>query len=327
MRRQALLWAACLLVSAGARAGGWSNLWLTPDQQGQRLLDAGHPARAAQRFEDPRRRAYADLKAHRYTAAAKLLAPFKDPQSEYNRGNALARSGRLRAALDAYDAALKGAPSDRDIRHNRDLVARALRKRHEQPHRQGAGRAQPHHNKRNKGRAKPGRARRGNPHTGGRNGTGGRGKTARPRPQQARPRTGAGSQANAAARPNGPRPAEQQARAARSGHAKAGGHAAAQTGARPPRGGKAGERQAKRDAAAAARLRQRRAKAGADDRPAPFGSATAAREHGSKPPKPPTEKALSLDRWLRRIPDNPAGLLRRKFLIENALRAQRSQQP
>jgi Ca-activated chloride channel family protein len=104
----------------------WSNLWRTPDQQGQALLDAGQPAQAAERFHDPRRRAYADLEAKGYGEAAKLLAPFTDAQSEYNRGNALAESGQLQAALTAYDAALKQAPADRDIRHNRDLVERAL---------------------------------------------------------------------------------------------------------------------------------------------------------------------------------------------------------
>ncbi len=83
--------------------------------------------------------------------AAKLLAPFTDAQSEYNRGNALAQSGQLQAALAAYDAALKHAPADNDIRHNRDLVARALRQSsgnsnssrasHRSPPRATAGRA------------------------------------------------------------------------------------------------------------------------------------------------------------------------------------------
>ncbi|HVS77853.1 MAG TPA: tetratricopeptide repeat protein, partial [Steroidobacteraceae bacterium] len=122
----------CAAFAAGtARAGSasavWSDLWHTPDQQGQALLDAGEPAQAAARFHDPRRRAYAELEAGRYRQAAQLLGPFTDADSEYNRGNALAGSGQLQAALSAYDAALKQAPADKDIRHNRDLVERALR--------------------------------------------------------------------------------------------------------------------------------------------------------------------------------------------------------
>lgn len=33
-----------------------------------------------------------------------------------------------------------------------------------------------------------------------------------------------------------------------------------------------------------------------------------------------SEKRLALEQWLRQIPDNPAGLLRRKFLIEYMMR-------
>src|SRR5579883_787613 len=73
----------------------WTDLWRTPDQQAQAMLDAGEPAQAAARFHDPRRRAYADLEAGRYQEAARLLQPFTDAESEYNRGNALAHAGQL----------------------------------------------------------------------------------------------------------------------------------------------------------------------------------------------------------------------------------------
>ncbi|HVS76898.1 MAG TPA: hypothetical protein VHE11_08190, partial [Steroidobacteraceae bacterium] len=38
--------------------------------------------------------------------------------------------------------------------------------------------------------------------------------------------------------------------------------------------------------------------------------------------KPETEQQLALDQWLRQIPDSPAGLLRRKFLIEHMMKQQ-----
>ncbi len=120
-----LCWASLMPQPALASAAAtvWSDLWSRPDQQGQALLDAGQSTQAADRFHDPRRRAYADLQAGRYQDAAKLLAPFTDAQSEYNRGNALAKAGQLQAALAAYDAALQQTPADADTRHNRDLVA------------------------------------------------------------------------------------------------------------------------------------------------------------------------------------------------------------
>lgn len=39
-----------------------------------------------------------------------------------------------------------------------------------------------------------------------------------------------------------------------------------------------------------------------------------------------SEQALALDQWLRRIPDDPGGLLRRKFMIEHMLRQQENRQ-
>ena len=116
-----------LCFGAGAaQADTWTNLWSTREQQAQKLLDSNHPAAAAPLFNDARRRAYAELQAGQYAEAAKSLAPFKDADSQYNRGNALAHSGQLREALSAYDAALTESPGNKDVMRNRDLVRRAL---------------------------------------------------------------------------------------------------------------------------------------------------------------------------------------------------------
>ena len=115
----------CLAASA-AQAGTWTNLWSTREQQAQKLLDSKNPAAAAPLFTDARRRAYAEMEAGQYAQAAKSLEPFKDVDSQYNRGNALAHSGQLGEALSAYDAALKAAPGNEDVIRNRDLVRRQL---------------------------------------------------------------------------------------------------------------------------------------------------------------------------------------------------------
>lgn len=57
-------------------------------------------------------------------AAAFASAGVDDPRALHNRGNALARAGRLREALEAYDASLRLRPENTDTRFNRDLVAR-----------------------------------------------------------------------------------------------------------------------------------------------------------------------------------------------------------
>ena len=98
------------LASASAHASTWTDLWSTREQQAQHLLDSNQPAAAAGLFADARRRAYAELEAGQYTKAAELLAPFKDTDSLYNRGNALAHTGQLHDALTAYNSALAQSP-------------------------------------------------------------------------------------------------------------------------------------------------------------------------------------------------------------------------
>jgi Ca-activated chloride channel family protein len=42
---------------------------------------------------------------------------------------------------------------------------------------------------------------------------------------------------------------------------------------------------------------------------------------------PLNEQQLALEQWLRQVPDDPAGLLRRKFMLEHLLRQKRTQSP
>jgi Ca-activated chloride channel family protein len=266
----------CGFMGATASADGWpsawSDLWRTPDQQGQALLAAGEPGQAAARFQDPRRRAYAYLEARRYGDAATLLAPFNDSGSEYNRGNALAGAGQLQAALAAYDAALKLAPADADVRHNRDLVARALRQR------QQSAQSRP-------GPQRPG-AR--SPQTAANGQMGGS-------------QAGADPSGGAGQRPNAP----QASAARRAGNSQD------------------GSEEARQDAAfAAANARGPRQQSSPSQTQSPDAGSLAA--GGTETPKeqPESERQLMLDQWLRQIPDSPAGLLQRQFLIDHMTRQQ-----
>jgi Ca-activated chloride channel family protein len=292
------------LVAAGALAGNaptaWSDLWHTPDQQGQALLDAGDPSGAAARFQDPRRRAYADLEAGRYQDAANLLGPLTDAQSQYNLGNALAKAGQLQPALAAYDAALKQSPTDADIRHNRDLVERALRK--QPPKSSGKGgqsgqKSGPGQQKSGAGQQKPG--------SGQRKGSGSQ-------------QSGAGDRQSPGGAPN---------------DSRAGGNGADTAGSNPQQAGqgngsKEDPGQVRRDAAEAAALaRQQQGKPGGGRPPDagkdPNGRSLAGGMQAPKQ-KPESERQLALDQWLRQIPDSPAGLLQRKFLIEHMMKQQGS---
>jgi Ca-activated chloride channel homolog len=281
---------ACLSAAAGrALALDWSNIWTTPDQKAQGLLDSGHPLEAARLFSDSRRRAYAELQARHYADAARELKPFHDVDSEYNRGNALAREGDLRSALASYDAALEQAPDARDVRHNRDLIARALEQRSGQqsasgtPQQGGAGREDQNQNSQ-KG----------------------------------------GSQSSSGQEKGGNRP---------------GSPLGPQTGGSSTGSANAGDEteQARRDAALAAELQRkgnrenrsasgkagtaRGNQSGADLAGRPDASARGQAFTDEWPP-PKSEQTLALEQWLRRIPEDPGGLLRRKFLIEHIERHQ-----
>ncbi|MDG9757341.1 VWA domain-containing protein [Pseudomonas sediminis] len=130
-------WLFCLplllmLPPQSSHAFGLDDLWLRPDQQGQRLLQAQRPAEAAQRFVDPQWQGKALYEAGDYSAAAKRFATGDSAADHYNRGNALAKAGELEAALDAYEQALERQPELAAAQHNKALVEQALRQRENQ---------------------------------------------------------------------------------------------------------------------------------------------------------------------------------------------------
>lgn len=116
-----------------ANAFEFTDLWLRPDQQGQRLLDAQHPAQAAEHFEDFRWRGLALYEAGEYADAAQAFAQGDGAADHYNRGNALARQNELEAAIDAYEQALERDPELLDAQRNKDLLEELLRQRQKSP--------------------------------------------------------------------------------------------------------------------------------------------------------------------------------------------------
>ncbi len=109
----------------------WDKLWRTPDQRGEQLLEKGNPAAAAREFENPNWKASADYTAGNYAAAA---SSFKTDTAtgNYNRGNALAQAGKLEEALQAYDKALQMRPNMEDAEYNKKIVEDLLKKQQEQ---------------------------------------------------------------------------------------------------------------------------------------------------------------------------------------------------
>jgi len=129
-------WLFCLplllLQPQPASAFEFEDLWLRRDQQGQRLLEAKQPAKAAERFADRRWQAMALYEAGDYAGAAERFAEGSTAADHYNRGNALARDDALEAAIEAYEQALELQPDLQAAQRNKALVEELLRRRQEQ---------------------------------------------------------------------------------------------------------------------------------------------------------------------------------------------------
>ena len=111
-----------------ANAWQWADLWQTRDQRAYTAYQNGDFSEAAELFEDPDWKAASEYASGQYQNALESL---KNPESEtsdtaYNKGNALARSGRFQDALEAYDQALQLDSDDEDARYNRDLIEKLM---------------------------------------------------------------------------------------------------------------------------------------------------------------------------------------------------------
>jgi Ca-activated chloride channel family protein len=134
-----LLLALLLAQPPRAEAFSWPDLWLRPDQQAARLFEQGRAPEAAQTFRRPDWQAAATYEAGDYAQTLQLLDGLDSAAAWYNRGNTLARLGSYAAAIDAYEQALAGNPDDADARHNRELVSRLLEQQQQQQQQQQPG--------------------------------------------------------------------------------------------------------------------------------------------------------------------------------------------
>lgn len=102
------------------------HLWSSPDQKGMRAFNSGNNADAAKEFVQPDWKASAYYRNGDFEAAAKTLENTDSSDGFYNRANALARLGKYDEAIKAYDKALELDESNDDATHNREQVKQAL---------------------------------------------------------------------------------------------------------------------------------------------------------------------------------------------------------
>jgi Ca-activated chloride channel family protein len=122
----ALVFAVLLTDADPAQANPLENFWSTPDQKGASALADGDPALAATLFEAPEWRGTAQYEAGNFKSSSTEFGKLESTDSLYNRGNALALAGDLKAAIESYDKSLALSPERQDAITNRELVKSLL---------------------------------------------------------------------------------------------------------------------------------------------------------------------------------------------------------
>jgi Ca-activated chloride channel family protein len=134
-RRGALaLFALALLptVPQPAQAITWGELWQREDQRAPAQIEKD-PKQAAEQLQAPEWQGTALYRSGEFEAAGERFAEVPGADGAYNRGNALAQAGKLEQAIAAYDQALTLQPQHPDALANRALVSDLLQQQeHEQ---------------------------------------------------------------------------------------------------------------------------------------------------------------------------------------------------
>ena len=314
-----------------AMASTWADLWQRPDQQAAKALAAGDYAKAAALATDASRRGSAEYKRGDYQLALDDFSRSTGANADYNRGNALAKLGRYQDAIAAYDKSLKENPGDEDARVNKAAVEALLKQQQAQQQNSNSqgqtsqiNQSQGDHSGQNSSQSKAG----GQTSKNGKNGQSG----ASPGQQQQAANAGksdAGAQKGEPSGANGNDQPNQATASAKPGEQQSQASAAAAQQAKPGNQfAEAAKKLAEQRAGAAQADAQQAASATPGANAA--GSLQAAENARRQPQADSADNAQPLDReqrmaaeqWLRRIPDDPGGLLRRKFLYQYRQRAQ-----
>ena len=122
MRFCLLIAVFCLAQAPSAMAMDWADLWFTPDQQGQRLLERGEYRQAADKFTSPDRIGAALFLAGDFKTVASVLGRATSAEAHYNRGNAHIMLGEYDAAIGAYQSALSRRPNWPEAKQNLQIA-------------------------------------------------------------------------------------------------------------------------------------------------------------------------------------------------------------
>lgn len=122
------LWTLPFFQSPSATANDtfWEKLWLNDNQRAMKAMERQDFENAAKNFHDEDWKASAQYESSDYQAAIEHFRDDTSAKGSYNKGNALAKSGNLKGALQAYENALKQRSDFDDAKFNKALVEKLL---------------------------------------------------------------------------------------------------------------------------------------------------------------------------------------------------------
>ncbi|MDR4500857.1 MAG: VWA domain-containing protein [Nitrospirales bacterium] len=294
--------------------GDW---WFRPDQQGSQALEQDNPQTAATLFEDSAWKGVAHYRAGNFEQAIEDFTQDDSIDGQYNRGNALARAGQLQEALQAYQTVLKRDPHHEDAQFNHELISKLIQQ-HDQQNKSPGSQNEPSQDQQS---SENGQSQ-------------------------------SESQGEQSQQPDQRQTDQQQADQQQADASQAGEQSNGQSDQPQERSSQDTERQASQQSSEpfgsetqserehAEQLGESETdKSGeemqqAEDVGDPSEQDVESEDQGSRmtaglsrEEKRDMESQQAMEQWLRRIPDDPGGLLRRKFLLEHRRRQEAGQLP
>jgi Ca-activated chloride channel homolog len=108
------------------------DLWVKKDIQGSEAFVEEEYSEAATLFKDEAWRAVANYRTGNFENAVADLSLLEDIESNYNRGNSLARLNRYPEAIEAYNQVLALAPEHEDAQFNKELLEQIMEEQEQQ---------------------------------------------------------------------------------------------------------------------------------------------------------------------------------------------------
>lgn len=104
----------------------WNNLWQRQDQQADKALQQQQYQQALELSTDPLRRGSAEYKQGDYNQALDSFSQAIGPDADYNRGNTLAKLEKYQDAIKAYDKTLTQDKNHADAKSNKATIEKLI---------------------------------------------------------------------------------------------------------------------------------------------------------------------------------------------------------